>query len=65
VKSTQERKWRVGWSARVGIEFRVAIEGAAIRGFSAQLHGYSGPAPYGQFYQENVRSVGLGLHLSL
>ena len=63
VKSTEERKWRAGWSGRVGIEFRAAT--AAARNLSAQLHGYSGPAPYGQFYQENVRSVGVGIHLAL
>jgi hypothetical protein len=63
-KSTQERKWRVGWSGRVGIEFRPTTDGGA-RNLSVQLQTYSGPAPYGQFYQENVRSVGLGIHLSL
>ena len=68
LKSTQERKWRVGWSGRAGIEFRpaaVAAGGAGARNLSVQLHGYSGPAPYGQFYQEDVRSVGIGIHLSL
>ena len=25
----------------------------------------SNPAPYGQFYQENVQSVGIGVHFSL
>lgn len=64
VKSTEERKWRVGWSGRVGIEFRPTTGGAA-RNLSVQLQAYSGPAPYGQFYQENVRSIGVGIHLSL
>jgi len=32
---------------------------------SLQLQGYTGPAPYGQFYQENVRSVGVGVHFDL
>jgi hypothetical protein len=63
VKSTQERKWRVGWSARLGIEFREA-SGAA-RTLSVQLQAYGGPAPYGQFYQDNVRSIGIGIHLAL
>jgi uncharacterized protein DUF1207 len=48
-KSSEERKWRVG----------------AVRNLSVQLQARSGPAPYGQFYQENVRSVGMGFHLSL
>lgn len=64
-KSTQERKWRVGWSLRLGIEFRPTIEEGTTRLLSLQLHAYSGPTPYGQFYQANVRSVGIGLHLSL
>jgi uncharacterized protein DUF1207 len=63
-KSTEERRWRVGWSASGGIEFHLPAEGAS-RHLSLQLHAYSGPAPYGQFYQENVRSVGFGIHLSL
>ena len=68
VKSTQERKWRVGWSGRAGIEFRPAsVDGGrgGARNLSVQLQAYSGPTPYGQFYQENVQSVGLGIHLSL
>lgn len=64
-KSSQERKWRVGWSGRVGLEVRVPMLGTAVRRFSVQLQGYTGPAPYGQFYQENVRSLGMGIHLAL
>jgi hypothetical protein len=64
-KSSQERKWRIGWSARVGMEFRVPFGGTTVRRFSIQLQGYTGPAPYGQFYEENVRSIGLGIHLAL
>ncbi len=65
-KSSEEREWRVGWSARAGIEFRLAADGVgAARNLSLQLQAYSGPAPYGQFYQENVRSVGVGVHLAL
>ena len=64
VKSTQERKWRVGWSARLGVEFQPA-EQTVPRRLSVELQGYAGPAPYGQFYVENVRSVGVGLHFSL
>jgi Protein of unknown function (DUF1207) len=64
-KSSQERKWSVGWSGRVGIEFRVPMRGTTVRRFSVQLQGYAGPAPYGQFYQQNVRSIGMGIHLAL
>ncbi len=66
VKSSEERRWRVGWSGRAGVEFRLAADGVgAARNLSLQLQAYSGPAPYGQFYQENVRSVGVGVHLAL
>jgi len=64
-KSSQERKWRLAWSGRVGWEFRVAVQEGVVRRFSVQLQGYTGPAPYGQFYQENVRSIGVGIHLAL
>jgi hypothetical protein len=26
---------------------------------------YNGPSPYGQFYRENLRYWGLGVHISL
>ncbi len=61
-KSTQERAWQVGWSARAGVDFRPVATGAPQR-LSIQLQAYSGPAPYGQFYQEDVKSFGVGLHL--
>ena len=64
IKSTEERNWRVGWSGRVGIEFRPTLS-AGTRNLSVQLQAYSGPAPYGQFYQENVQSIGVGIHLAL
>ena len=64
-KSTEEREWRIGWSVRLGWEWQLAVAGTVIRSASVQLQGYTGPAPYGQFYQENVRSVGLGIHLAL
>lgn len=65
VKSTEERRWSVGWSVRAGIEFRTASEREGMRLLSVQLQAYSGPAPYGQFYQEDVRMLGLGIHLGL
>ncbi len=64
IKSTEERSWRAGWSGRVGIEFR-PVPATGERNVSVQLQGYNGPAPYGQFYQENVRSIGVGIHLGL
>jgi len=65
-KSSEERAWQTGWSVRAGIEFQPKSTGTgANRRLSVQLQAYDGPAPYGQFYLENVKSVGLGLHFSL
>jgi len=64
-KSSQERNWLVAWSGRLGWEFRVATQGTTVRRCSVQIDGYSGPAPYGQFYQADVKSIGVGIHLSL
>ncbi len=65
-KSSQERKWQTGWGARAGLEFLPAgMSPEARRRLSVQLQAYDGPAPYGQFYLDNVRSVGLGVHFSL
>jgi hypothetical protein len=63
-KSSQERKWQTGWSVRAGLEFQPAGTGRARR-LSVQLHGNDGPAPYGQFYEENVQAGGIGVHFSL
>jgi hypothetical protein len=63
-KSSQERKWQTGWSGRAGLEFTPARPTTARR-LSVLLHAYDGPAPYGQFYQDNVTWVGIGVHFSL
>jgi len=63
-KSIEERRWRVGWSGRLGVEFRPRGPDATRR-LSVQLEAYTGPVPYGQFYQENGRSAGVGIHFSL
>ncbi|HWP38096.1 MAG TPA: DUF1207 domain-containing protein [Gemmatimonadales bacterium] len=64
LKPTQERNWDVGFSGRVGIQLRPAGVGA-FPSMSVLLQGYTGPAPYGQFYQSAVRSVGVGVHFAL
>jgi opacity protein-like surface antigen len=61
-KSSQERKWQTGWSMFAGLEFQPS---SGVRHLSIELQGYDGPAPYGQFYLENVQSAGFGLHFSL
>jgi len=65
-KAPQEREWEVGWGARAGMEFSPGAPGIeASRRWSIQIHAYRGPTPYGQFYLENVSSIGVGLHFSL
>jgi hypothetical protein len=61
-KSFEQRKWQAGWSARGGLEFS---PGTGRRRWSVQLEAYDGPTPFGQFYQDNVSAIGLGLHFSL
>jgi hypothetical protein len=63
-KSSQERRWQTGWSVRAGLEFTPAKPTTARR-LSVLLHAYDGPAPYGQFYQDNVTWAGIGIHFSL
>jgi hypothetical protein len=57
--------WVVGVSARGGIEVGRAHEGAApSRRWSLLYEFYDGPSPYGQFFQRNVRLMGVGLHFT-
>ncbi len=65
-KSFADREWQVGWSLKTGLAFSspTAIDGRGPR-WSIMLTAYTGPTPYGQFYRENLSSVGLGIALSL
>jgi opacity protein-like surface antigen len=65
-KSFQDRKWRMGWSLMSGVEFEVptATGGSGWR-WSVLVQAYDGPAPFGQFYRQNVSSVGVGLAFTL
>lgn len=65
-KSFQDRAWQVAWSLKAGLAFSGA-PGSDHRtpGWSLLLTAYSGPTPYGQFYRENLSSVGVGLALAL
>jgi hypothetical protein len=65
VKSSEEQDWKVGWSARGGLEVGRADISTTARRWSLMIEYYDGPSPYGQFYQENITYYGLGLHLSL
>lgn len=60
-KASQQRRWQLGMSGRAGIAFG----SGSGRHWNLQLHGYSGPVPFSQFYEENIESVGVGLHFAL
>lgn len=66
VKLAEQRKWRLAVSLRAGIEFGPLREGRGSgRRWSAQVHVFDGPAPYGQFYGTDIAAVGAGMHFSL
>lgn len=66
MKATEQQDWEPGWSARAGVEvaaWRDETHPPRMWGLFAEF--YDGPSPYGQFFQEQVRYMGVGLHLSL
>lgn len=66
VKMVSEREWTTGVSARAGVEIGRAREsGAPSRRWSLLYEFYDGPSPYGQFFQDNVRLMGIGVHFTL
>lgn len=66
VKTIQELDWNVAWSGRAGLEVG-GFPGSAHRSRRWSLLGeyYSGAAPYGQFYRENLTYYGFGFHIQL
>ena len=56
----------MGWSLKTGLSFETA-PGDEHDGphWGIMLTAYRGPTPYGQFYRENLSSVGLGVELTL
>ncbi len=66
LKVVEQVDWRVGRSARVGFEIaRVPSPGHPPRVLSVLAEYYYGPAPYGQFYPDEIRFLGVGIHFSL
>ena len=65
LKAVEEEDWELAWSARAGLEIaRIPSPGHPPRVISLVAEFYDGLAPYGQFYREDIRYVGVGLHLS-
>lgn len=66
VKAVEQLDWTPAWSARAGFEMGPPRPTAhAERQWSILAEYYDGPSPYGQFYREDVRYYGVGLHFSL
>jgi hypothetical protein len=66
VKASEEQDWEPGVSARAGIEAAVwNQEDHPPRLFDVVAEYYSGPSPYGQFFQEQISYLGVGVHFSL
>jgi hypothetical protein len=66
VKVVNDTATRTGVSVRAGFEFARPREGEVeSRRWSLLAEYYNGPSPYGQFYRQQVRLTGLGLHFTL
>ncbi len=64
VKSSEQQDWKPAWSGRTGFEFgwgRDPEHPPRVLRLLFEL--YNGPSPYGQFYREQIRYWGFGLHL--
>lgn len=66
VKATEQQAWKPAWSARAGVELgrprdRLNPSRRALLLFEY----YDGPTPYGQFFRDGIRYLGLGVHITL
>jgi hypothetical protein len=65
LKTTEEHDWSQAVSGRIGFEIaRTAPAGHPVRLVTTMLE-IQGPSPYGQFFQEDISYVGVGIHFSL
>jgi len=63
VKSSEEQDWDPAISARAGLEYdRAPGADATARRWGIFAEFYTGPSPYGQFFREKVRLIGVGVH---
>lgn len=66
LKASEEQDWDPSVSARAGFEYDRAGNGdTQARRWRLLFEYYRGPSPYGQFFRENVRHLGVGLHFGL
>jgi hypothetical protein len=62
LKSSEEQDWKPAFSARAGLEYDRAGNDATARRWGIFGEFYAGPGPYGQFFREKVRLIGIGIH---
>ena len=63
VKSSEEQDWEPAIGARAGFEYdRAAGSDVTARRWGIFAEFYTGPSPYGQFFREKVRLMGVGIH---
>jgi Protein of unknown function (DUF1207) len=63
LKTTERHDWSPAMSGRVGLEAgRPGRGGHPARLVTLMLELYEGPSPYGQFFQDDISYVGVGLH---
>jgi uncharacterized protein DUF1207 len=66
LKTTEQHNWAQALSGRVGFELaRPSPGGHPVRLVMILLELYKGPSPYGQFFQEDIDYVGVGINFSL
>jgi hypothetical protein len=66
VKASELHDWSPATSGRVGVQFvRKGPGSYPARLVTLMLEMYQGPSPYGQFFQDDISYIGVGLHFSL
>lgn len=66
LKASEEQDWSPAISARAGLEVgRTLVVDEPSRRWQLLAEFYDGPTPYGQFFRDQVRYFGLGVHFSL
>jgi uncharacterized protein DUF1207 len=66
LKASQEQDWKPAVSIRTGFEFdRPRDTDPPGRRWGLLFEAYTGPSPYGQFFRNQVRYFGAGIHFTL
>ena len=66
VKASEEQDWKPAVSVRTGFEFdRPRDTDPPGRRWGLLFEAYTGPSPYGQFFRNQVRYFGAGIHFTL